>query len=106
MHAQMGTKQKAIPFLKKSAKLLEALPVSTKIPALFEAISATFSNLGDYVAALKYQKAYANSQQVLFDQDKATAMLELTTRYESESEAEEHKQQIASLEKDQAMNLR
>jgi len=106
IYAQMGAKQKAIPFLKKSAKLLEALPVSSKVPALFEAISATFSKVGDFPAALKYQKAFANSQQVLFDQDKATAMLELTTRYESESEAEEHKQQIASLEKDKTANLR
>ncbi len=106
VYAQMGDKQKAIPFLKKSAKLIEALPVSTKIPALFEAISTTFSTVNDYEAALKYQKAFANSQQALFDQDKATAMLELTTRYESESEAEEHKQQIASLEKDKTANLR
>ena len=106
IHAQIGDKRKAIPFLKKSAKLLTALPVSTKVPALFEAISAAFSQVGDYPAALKYQKAFANSQQVLFDQDKATAMLELTTRYESESEAEEHKQQIASLEKDKTVNLR
>jgi len=106
IHAQMGNKQKSIPFLKKSAKLLEALPVSTKVPALFEAISATFSTVGDYKAALKYQQVFAKSQQVLFDQDKATAMLELTTRYESESEAEEHKQQIASLEKDKTVNMR
>ena len=106
IQAQMGNKQKAIPFLQKSAKLLEALPVSAKVPALFEAISATFSTVGDYKTALKYQQAFANSQQVLFDQDKATAMLELTTRYESESEAEEHKQQIATLEKDKTINLR
>ncbi len=106
IYAQMGDKQKAIPFLKKSAKLLTALPVSAKVPALYEAISAAFAKVGDYPAALKYQKAFAHSQQVLFDQDKATAMLELTTRYESESEAEEHKQQIASLEKDKTDNLR
>lgn len=106
INAKMGNKQKAIPFLKKSARLLTALPVSAKIPSLFEAISAAFSTINEYESALKYQKAFAKSQQKLFDQDKATAMLELTTRYESESEAEEHKQQIASLEKDKAVNLR
>ena len=62
--------------------------------------------MGDSGLALKYQKAFSASQQALFNQDKATAMLELTTRYESESEAEEHKQQIATLENDKAANFR
>ena len=61
IHAQIGNKKKAIPFLKKAAKLLEAVPVSAKVPALFEDISTTYSTVGDYEAALKYQQAFAKS---------------------------------------------
>ncbi len=106
IHAQLEENQKAAPFLNKAAKLLEAIKVKSKVPVFYEAIANTFAEMGNDKLALKYQKAFSASQQALYDQDKATAMLELTTRYESESEAEEHKQQIATLEKDKATNLR
>ncbi|MEM6320687.1 MAG: tetratricopeptide repeat protein [Bacteroidota bacterium] len=106
IYTKLGQSQKAIPFLKKSAEILGQLDIQESVPTMYQEISSAFSTLGDFVNALKYQKAFAKSQQQLFDQDKATAMLELTTRYESESEAEEHKQQIAQLEKDKLVSSR
>lgn len=106
IHAATGAKQKAIAQLQQSADILEKLSIRKEIPAIYESIAQTFAQLGEYRSALKYQKAFSKSQQDLFDKDKATAMLELTTRYESESEAEEQKQQIALLEKDKAANFR
>ncbi len=106
IHAQLGEKQKAAPFLNKAANLLAAIKVKSEVPVFYEEIATTFAKMGDNELALEYQRAFSASQTALYDQDKATAMLELTTRYESESEAEEHKQQIATLEKDKANNLK
>jgi len=106
IHAQLGENHKAAPFLNKAAKLLTSIKVQSKVPLIYEEIATTFTKMGNFESALKYQKAFSTSQQTLFDQDKATAMLELTTRYESETEAEEHKQQIATLEKDKANSLK
>ncbi len=106
IHARLGENQKAAPFLNKAAKLLGSIKVESKVPVFYEEIATVFSEMGDDALAFKYQKAYSSSQQALFDQDKATAMHELTTRYQSESDAEEHKQQIATLEKDKANNLK
>ena len=106
IYTQLGQKQKAIPFLLKAGKLLDALPVQANVPEYYEEIAATFTQLGEFKEALKFQKAFSKSQKNLFDKDKATAMLELTTRYQSESEAEEYRQQITLLEKDQQANFR
>lgn len=106
IYAATGAKQKAKSYLKQSTDILSVLPIRKEIPAIYASISNTYKQLGDFVGALKSQEAFAKSQQDLFDKDKATAMFELTTRYESESETEEQKQQIALLEKDKAANFR
>lgn len=106
IYSELNNKAKATPFLKKSAVLLNSIEVQNGIPSIYKEIADAFSTLKDFPLAYKYEKEYANSQKALFDKDKATALLELTTKYKSESEAEEQKQQIALLEKDNAVAMR
>jgi len=106
IYAATGANQKSKAYLTQAVDILSQLPIRKDIPAIYATISETYKKLGDYKTALVTQKAFAKSQQDLFNKDKATAMFELATRFESESEAEEQKQQIALLEKDKAANFR
>lgn len=106
IHAINGEREAANSFLVKSADLLKQVPIQEKIPDMFKEVAHSYSILGLYEKAFQYEKEFAESQKALFDKDKATALFELTTRYESESEAEEQKQQIALLERDKATNAR
>jgi signal transduction histidine kinase/CheY-like chemotaxis protein/Tfp pilus assembly protein PilF len=106
IYAAIGKKAEVTPNLLKSAALLEGLEIEASIPPIYAAIAQTFSENKDYNSAFLFEKKYAESKEELFKKDKATALLELTTRYQSESEAEEQRQHIALLEKDKASSQR
>ncbi len=104
IYTGLGEKSEAEEALEKSAALLKEIGAEPGVQFIYENISKAYEGLGDYKKAYRYQLAYAKSKEVLFNKEKSTALLELTTKYDSQFAAAEQKQKIAGLEKEQAFN--
>ena len=106
VHIGMSEAEAATVYLKKAADLLEDKKVVPELPAIYQSIAAAFERLKDYPLAYKYGIVYAERKEDLFNRDKVLALQELTTRYQSESEAEEQRQKIALLEQEKINSSR
>ena len=98
----MGDEKTATETLKESVKILMKAETAPAKHGIFQDISKAFYKMKDYKNAYRYQLAYTKEKETFFNKEKATALLELTTKYESEFEAEKQEQVIASLEQEQA----
>jgi CheY-like chemotaxis protein/signal transduction histidine kinase len=94
----MGDKAKAAMNFEKSGEILQTLPAQQHIPELLQSLAKGFSEIGNFTRAFAFQKAYTNARDLLFNKDKATALLDLTTKYESEFSVREKNQKLATLE--------
>ena len=100
----MGDEKKANELLKESVKLLSKAETAPTKHGIFQDVSKAFYKMKDFKNAYRYQLAYTKEKETFFNKEKATALLELTTKYESEFEAEKQEQVIASLEQEQSYN--
>ncbi len=95
---------KAVSALEKSASFLENLNPDPRTPPIYKAISETYAALKHFDKAYQYHLAYANTRDVIFNQEKDRDLLELTTQYESEFAAKEQKRKIDLLEIENSAN--
>ena len=100
----MGNTKAANNHLIESVKMLSKTETAPKKQGIYKDISMAFYKMKDYKNAYRYQMAYTKEKETFFNKEKATALLELTTKYESEFEAEKQEQVIASLEQEQTYN--
>ena len=106
IYAAMGKKDMAASYLEKSAELLQKLGFQPGAQDVYKNIAEAFVSMRNYAKAYQSQLAYSKSRDYIFNEEKSRALLELTTKYESEFEAEKQEQLISTLEKDKAYNAR
>jgi len=102
IYAKLGKRKESAINLSKGEALTAKLGNHPEVPFLYQSISESYNLNGDYQKAFENQKAYANSRASVFNEEKSKALLELTTKYESEFAAEEQARQIELLEVQQA----
>lgn len=85
-------------FLEKSVALLKIIPTRPGTQHIYKSISKTYAELNEFEKAYQYQLAFGSSREVIANQEKDKALLELTTKYESEFAAEEQQQTIELLQ--------
>jgi len=90
--------ERAKAHLQKSAEWLVGLPVQAGTPDIYRQIAEGFAAVGDFDRAYSHHLAFAQTRTEVFNQEKAKALLELTTKYESEFAAREQQQRIEILE--------
>ena len=106
IYAKMKNKTQADKNLKSSIQLLEEEGQSPKTQAIYRDIATAYQDLGMFEQAYDMHVAFANSRDVFYNKEKDKALLELTTKYESEFEAEKNQATIATLEKEQAFSTK
>ena len=106
IYAKMKNKPQADKNLQSGIKLLKAEGQSPKTQGIYRDIAGAYKELGLYEKAYEMHVAYADSRDVFYNNEKDKALLELTTKYESEFEAEKNQATIASLEKEQTFSSR
>lgn len=104
IYTAMGEKAKAMENLESSSKILREIGTEPGTQYIYLNISKAYEALGDFKNAYKYQLAYSKNKEVIFNKEKSTALLELTTKYDSQFAAEKQKQKIADLEQEQAFS--
>ncbi len=104
LYAKTKNKTQADKNLKASIQLLKAEGQSPKTQGIYRDIAAAYKDMGMHEQAYNMHVAYADSRDVFYNNEKDKALLELTTKYESEFEAEKNQATIASLEKEQAFS--
>ncbi len=104
IYADMGDKAKANENLEKSSALLKEIGAEPGTQFIYLNISKAYEGLGEFKKAYKYQLAYDKNKEVIFNTEKSKALLDLTTKYDSQFAAEKQKQKISVLEKEQAFS--
>ena len=104
IYSKRGDKEKAETYLKKATGLLKEVKDEPGTPEMYKMVSEAYAKTGNYKNAYRYQKKFSKSKDVLFNKEKSTALLELTTKYQSEFETEKQKATIAALEQEQSYN--
>jgi CheY-like chemotaxis protein len=100
-----NNRTQAESYFEKSGELLKAVKVQPGVPEIFNAISESYSEMGNFPKAYTYSQAYAQSKDNLFNVQKAASLLELTTKYESEYAVKEKNRQLATLEKEKKTEM-
>jgi signal transduction histidine kinase/BarA-like signal transduction histidine kinase len=104
IYLEMGKREKGIEHLEASAALIKAIGPEPGTQNILKSISEAYISIENFEQALRYQLDYANYRDEIFNHEKSTALLELTTKYESEFAAEEQKRQIETLENEKAFS--
>ena len=94
--------ENAKPYFQRSFSILNSVEVRPEVPRILNAIAGAYAEMGDSENAYRTQLAFSKSRDENFNQEKATALLKLTTMYESKFEAREQQAQIALLEVENA----
>ena len=102
IYVGMDKESKAHEYLNQTNNILKDLGAEPGKQDIYKEVAETYVKLKDYPMAYRSHVAYANSRDEIFSEEKSRALLELTTKYESEFEAEKQKQRITSLEQEQA----
>lgn len=102
IYAGIGDKATAETNLKSSLEYLKKTGERPGTQLIYKDIALAYEALGNFEAAYKSHKAYANARDFLYNEEKSKALLDLTTKYESEFAAEQQQQQIEKLELQQA----
>jgi signal transduction histidine kinase/tetratricopeptide (TPR) repeat protein/ActR/RegA family two-component response regulator len=106
IYAAMKDQKTATEYLEQAVALLKEIGNEPGIQNIYKDVAMAYQTIGNFEKAYENQVAYAKSRDILFNKEKSTALLELTTKYESEFEAEKQKSKIESLEKDQDYNTK
>ncbi|MFK7937001.1 MAG: response regulator, partial [Saprospiraceae bacterium] len=99
-----GFKQppKANENLAQSIALLKEIPLSAIVPKTYQEVAEAYRQLGSYDQAYRNQVIYSKKRAEWLNEEKGKALLDLTTKYESEFAAEQQQAQIEKLEIEQA----
>ena len=99
-----GNNVEAKENLVKSVELLKTMKTQPGKQEIYKNISDTYFQMKDYQNAYQNQLAFVREKEELFSYEKSTALLELTTKYESEFAAEKQAVEIAGLKQRDAYN--
>lgn len=102
----LGDEEKGVEYLETSGALIKKIGPEPGTQNILKNISDAYLSIKNFEKAFQYQLDYSNYRDVIFNNEKSTALLELTTKYESEFAAEEQKRQIQSLENEKAVNTK
>ena len=102
IYAGLGQKTEASIHLQNSLEHLKKIKVRPGVQHIYKAVALAYEDLGDFKAAYNSHITYAKMRDLLYNEEKSKALLELTTKYESEFAAEQQQQQIEKLELQQA----
>ena len=93
---------KSKEYLEESIGFLNQLEITPEVPATFQEIAEVYGDLGDHKNAYRNHVAFSDTRKEYFNKEKSKALLDLTTKYESEFEAKEKQQQIELLKVENA----
>lgn len=97
-----GDRTKAESYFDKSAEILRGVAIQPGIPEIFKSISESYAEMGNFPKAFNYSQSYSASKDSLFNKEKTSSLLELTTKYESQYAVKEKNRQLAVLEKEKS----
>ena len=100
--ASSGSKANAETELKLATDLLSNTPVVNGTDRIYLSISEIYKKLGNSELAYKYALNFADAKEKIFNLEQSKAMMELTTRYESEFENNKQQAKIVELEQQKA----
>ncbi|MFT4761141.1 MAG: signal transduction histidine kinase/CheY-like chemotaxis protein [Saprospiraceae bacterium] len=95
---ELGDKEAANIELSSTKNLLKSIGAIQGSQLIYKDLSVIYSSMGSYENAFAAQLKYAEQKDFLFNQEKSKALLDLTTKYESEFAAEEQARTIETLE--------
>jgi CheY-like chemotaxis protein/tetratricopeptide (TPR) repeat protein len=95
-----GDRSSAEQNFEKSAEILRGVSPQPGVPELFKSIADGFGEMSIYPKAFAYLQTYTASKDSLFNHEKSSSLLELTTKYESQYAVKEKNRQLAVLEKE------
>jgi CheY-like chemotaxis protein/tetratricopeptide (TPR) repeat protein len=93
-------KPKALASLQKSALLLDTAKKSSETAIIYASIAEIYATAGDFSKAYQFQQIFDANKDLAFNQEKNKALLEITTKYQSEFEAEKQIARIEVLEQE------
>ena len=95
----------ATAFFEKSGSLLRGVKFQPTVPLLFKNIADGYLQLGDFLKAYDYLSDYATSRDSLFNNEKSRALVDMTTKYESEFAVKDKNRQLAIFAKEKSEEL-
>ncbi len=102
VHLQNNDKVKADGFFEKSRAILRGLPFQPSMPDVFKNIALGYASTGDFIKAYEAYADYAAAKDSLFSNEKSRALVEMTTRFESELSVKDKNRQLLNLEKEKS----
>lgn len=102
VHLQNNDKVKADGFFEKSRAILRGLPFQPSMPEVYKNIALGYAATGDFVKAYEAYADYAAAKDSLFNNEKSRALVEMTTRFESELSVKDKNRQLQNLEKEKS----
>ncbi len=104
IYSNTGNFVEAKKNLAMSVELLKTMETQPGKQEIYKNISDAYFQMKDYQNAYQNQLAFVKEKEELFSYEKSTALLELTTKYESEFAAEKQAVEIANLKQRDAYN--
>ncbi len=104
--AKTGLAARAVSSLDSTAGLLGLLMGRPGTPEIWQSMAATWRDLGNAEKSFSSMQNWAKARDAVFSSEKNKALLELTTRFESEFAAEKQKAQIQNLELEKSNSAR
>ena len=90
----------AASFFEKSAAILRGVTFQPTMPSLYKSIAEGYLKMGNTAKAYDYMSDYATSKDSLYNNEKSRALVEMTTKYESEFAVKDKNRQLANFEKE------
>ena len=97
--------QQAERFFEKSGAILRGVKFQPAVPTLYKTIADGYQSMGNAQKAYAYLADYATSKDSLFSNEKNRALVEMTTKYESEFAVKDKNRQLANFEKEKTTDL-
>lgn len=93
-------------FFETSGNLLREVQFQPKMPIIYKSIAEGYLQMGNTAKAYTFLADYATSKDSLFNNEKSRALVEMTTKYESEFAVKDKNRQLAAFEKEKTTETR
>ncbi len=93
-------------YFEQSGVIMRGLDFQPTMPVIYKSIAEGYLKMGNTAKAYAYLLDYATSKDSLFTNEKSRALVEMTTKYESEFAVKDKNRQLAALEKDKTSETR